>query len=71
MGRQRGDGMSIYSFFCVRGPGDPVSAVEICVAFDSEHDQTLEAVVGAFVDFLKGVSFSPDIIAKYINHELV
>jgi hypothetical protein len=63
--------MTIYRFVAVRGPGDPPEHTEVAVRYDDESDPTLDKVVGAFVMFLKGVTFEPSSIAKFIDHEAV
>ena len=63
--------MSIYRFYYERGPGDPGDHAELLVAFDDATDASLDQVVGVFVQFLKGVSFEPDSIKKFIDPEMV
>jgi hypothetical protein len=61
--------VTIYTFSAQRGPGDPSSHVEVTVTFDDSEDPTLGRVVGAFVQFLEGVSFSHETVKKFIDHE--
>jgi hypothetical protein len=42
----------------------------LTVELDPINDATLEAVVGAFVQFLKGMTFEPSTIKKFISHPL-
>lgn len=48
------------------------SGVTLSVEVDDADgaNANADAVVGAFVQFLRGVTFSNDTIAKFIDHEL-
>jgi hypothetical protein len=61
--------VSLYTFSHKIGPGDPPAHPEVTVSFDSSEDPSLDHLIGVFVQFLEGVSFSRGSIKKYINHE--
>jgi hypothetical protein len=62
--------MSIYEFHFK----DAVSGFHIAVRHNDQEPvdaPELDHVIAAFVNFLKGVSFSSGTIAKYVDHEMV
>jgi hypothetical protein len=66
--------MSLYRFQFFNNTGSPedgtVNKTCLTVELDPINDATLEAVVGAFVQFLKGMTFEPSTIKKFISHPL-
>jgi hypothetical protein len=67
--------MSLYRFQYFNNTGTPedgtVDKTCVSVELDPVNDETLDAVVGAFVQFLNGLTFPSSSIAKYIKHPLV
>jgi hypothetical protein len=66
--------MSLYRFQYFNNTGTPedgnVDKMSVTVELDPVNDETLDAVVAAFVHFLHGLTFSSGSIEKYINHPL-
>lgn len=63
--------MSIYRFIHDVGPGDPPEHAKVIVEFDDHEDCTIDAVVNAFAQFLRGVSFTDSNIREYLKSEIV
>jgi hypothetical protein len=63
--------VTIYNFVAKRGPGDPPEHAEVIVSYDDQHDCSLDHLVGMFVQFLKGLTYEPGSIKKFIDHEMV
>jgi hypothetical protein len=67
--------MSLYRFqyFSNTGAKEDGTSPKSCVTveLDPVNDATLDALVGVFVQFLKGCTFETGSIKKFIDHELV